>query len=179
MIDRYSRRVRAKRFSFSFSFLFSRQRSDNREPSSARQVAPAFPSGYGRGKWIQCFPNEFRLKFLAFDFQFRKFRFQIDYLQWWRPIVRNFVGYNGVRFGRRLFRAIRGFLSSIAMIRVVLERGSWEEYTDKGGKLGKGEQSWVVTGCSTGSIEFQTLRDLQTFNIKQINQLCRHIIPLG
>lgn len=26
---------------------------------------------------------------------------------------------------------------------------------------------------SMDSIEFQTLRDLQTFNIKQINQLCR------
>lgn len=36
-----------------------------------------------------------------------------------------------------------------------------------------------IGGCSTDSIEFQTLSGLQTFNIKQINQLCRRIIPLG
>lgn len=38
---------------------------------------------------------------------------------------------------------------------------------------------WTCIGLSMDSIEFQTLRDLQTFNIKQINQLCRRIIPLG
>lgn len=45
---------------------------------------------------------------------------------------------------------------------------------DEGGGGGKG--GGEVLYCS---IEFQTLRGLQTFNIKQINQLCRRIIPLG
>lgn len=47
-------------------------------------------------------------------------------------------------------------------------------------RRGKGRIYWrICTGLSMDSIEFQTLRDLQTFNIKQINQLCRRIIPLG
>lgn len=47
------------------------------------------------------------------------------------------------------------------------------------GRKRRGRVRWIFAGLSLDSIEFQTLRDLQTFNIKQINQLCRRIIPLG